>query len=80
MRDPALDIWDFHLGAAAALPAELLLGRGYREQLSAEQHTVVLVAFTAVVIDEAVEKVLGKVLHLARRRAAQHDALLEEQQ
>jgi len=65
-RDPALDIRDLHLGAAAALPAELLLSGGYREQLSTEQNAVVLVAVAAVVINEAVEEVLREVLHLAR--------------
>jgi hypothetical protein len=64
-RNPALDIRDFHLGAAATFPAELLLGRGYREQFSPEQYSIVLVADTTIVIDEAMEEVLGKMLHLA---------------
>jgi hypothetical protein len=43
----------------------LLLGRGYREQFSPEQYSIVLVAVTTIVIDEAMEEVLGKMLHLA---------------
>ena len=39
-----------------------------------------LLALAAVVVDEAVEKVLGEVLHLASGGAAEHDAPLEEEQ
>jgi hypothetical protein len=58
----------------------LLLGGGYREQLSPEQHSVVLIAVATIVIDEAMEEVFGKMLHLTSRRTAQHNTPLKEQQ
>jgi hypothetical protein len=58
----------------------LFLGGGYREQFSPEQYSVVLIADATIVIDEAMEEVLGEMLHLASRWTAQHDAPLEEQQ
>jgi hypothetical protein len=58
----------------------LLLGGGYREQFSPEQYSVVLIADATIVIDETMEEVFGKMLHLASRWTAQHDTPLEEQQ
>ena len=39
-----------------------------------------LIADATIVIDEAMEEVLGEMLHLAGRWTAQHDAPLEKQQ